>query len=608
MTSFFVCLGKELSNCDINYLVDTINPYKTLNTKILNVNPGWFAVSFHKDSPLKGNRYFEDKRWIAVFAGDLIEKSIPWKLILETLEYGNYKILRNFNGYFSIAALDKRENKLFIISDIRSQLPVFYLIDDMNICISTELSTFCRLPVETSFNIEWLWEYLFFNFPVGQTTFLENVKRMPPACVLGIDIESGEYLFSEYATKFRKKEHLLEGKEALEHAYDVFRNRMPKYFTGANNIVCALTEGWDTRTNLSFCPNIHSVVAYTYGVPGCSDLVEASKTAQALNVKHRKILFDKDFEKKLPSLVFDTVYLSSGLEKITRSSLLYVYKNLTDCGKQFPLVISGISTGMQFRGHANVPSLISPDMARIFSTGEKGINENFWKECMGNFYEPFKRHILKQIDNLEKDYGKLSEPESHLSYILYEVSPKYFAGELAVAKHFTTLRIPAWDNDIIDLSYSIRNSTLSFSQFLAHHKRESIEEMILQAYLISKNVGALREIPVYGVPPKIFSKGKSIYHLARGYAHRIKYLIPKAINIVRRSYPPLEDWNKWLSGVLKGIISQLIFTENSRIKDYIAPEYIDSLENRLSDRLIPKIVTAEIILRLFSSSGRRGKG
>ncbi|MFX0198609.1 MAG: hypothetical protein ACFFCW_21010 [Candidatus Hodarchaeota archaeon] len=114
-----------------------------------------------------------------------------------------------------------------------------------------------------------------------------------------------------------------------------------------------------------------------------------------------------------------------------------------------------------------------------------------------------------------KEYGKLSEPESYLSYMLYEVSPKYFAGELAIAKHFTTLRIPAWDKDIIALSYSMENSTLSFSQFLPHYKRGSTEEMILQAYLISKNGGILREISVYGVPPKIFSKGKCIYHFVR---------------------------------------------------------------------------------------------
>lgn len=611
MTSYFVYIGREPLNSIVDNLVDTINPCKTLETKILEVNQGRFAVSFHKNAPLKGKKYYEDKEWIAVFAGDLINKSIPWESILTTLECRNYKMLSNLNGYFSIAALNKKENKLFIISDRRSQLPVFYLIDDVNTCASTELSTFCQLPLESQFNVEWFWEYLFFNFPIGQTTFLENVKRMPPASVLEIDIDSAEYLFHEYATKFRKKKHILEGKEAFEYAYDVFKNRIPKYFTGADDIACALTSGWDGRTNLSFCPNVNSVMAYTYGVHGCNDLVEASKTAKALNIKHHKILFDKNFEEKLPFLTFETIYLSAGLERITRSSLSYAYRNLTDCGKKFPLVISGISFDGQFRGHAHSPAIISPDMARIFSTGEKGFNENFWKDCMGNYYEPFKRHILKQIDNLEKEYGKLSEPESHLSYLLYEVSPKHFAGELAIAKHFTTLRVPAWDNDIIDLSYSISNSTLSFSQFLPHHRRGSMEESMLQAYIISKNGGKLREISVHGVPPKIFSRGKVAYHL-----FRIKNLGPRRIkNMIRRkpSYVSAGNWNKWLNEVLKKCINNLIFTGHSRIKDCVSPEYINALQNLVSKNLkgknanidimpISRLVTAEIILRLFPFS------
>jgi len=595
MTSYFVYMGKELLNSDVSSLVETINPCKTLKTRILKANQGLFGVSFLEDAPLKGKRYFEDKNWIAVFAGDLIEESFPWKRVLEALENENYKVLASFNGYFSIAVLNKKENRLFIISDRRSQFPVFYLINDVNICISTELSTFCRLPVAKEFDIEWLWEYLFFSIPIGQTTFFKNVKRMPPASVLEIDIESGQYSFLEYAVKFRKKKQLLEGKEALEYAYNVFRSVMPKYFTGASDIAFSLTCGWDTRTNLSFCPNLDHSIAYTYGVPECSDLVEASKTAQALNIKHQKILFDKHFEEKLPSLMFETIRISSGLERITRSTLLHVYRNLTDSGTKHPVVISGIDFDELFRGHLG-RSFLMPDLQRTFSAGEKGINEDFWEDVMGVSYDPFRRHILKQIDNLERKYGKLSEPESHLSYVLYESAPNYFSGETAIAKHFTTLRVPGWDNDIIDLSYSIEYSTLSFSEFLPHHKRGSMEEMILQAYLISKNNRTLRNIPVYGVPPKIFSKGKIAYNLVR-----IKNLGPKRIKniLLNKSDIPLEDWNKWLNGVLKSIINKLVFSEDSMVKEYVHPEYLNSLKNRLSDPIIPKLVTAEIILKSF---------
>lgn len=589
-------MGKELSNFDISLLVDTINPCKTLETKILEVNQGRFAVSFHKNAPLKGKKYYEDEEWIAVFAGDLIEKVLPWKFILKTLEYKNFTQLRNFCGYFSITALNKERNKLYVISDRRSQLPVFYFIDDTNIYISTELSTFFRLPVEKTFNLEWLWEYLFFNFTIGQTSFFKDVNRMPPANVLEIDIDSGKFLFHEYATKFRKKECLLEGKKAFEHAYNIFKNNVPKYFTGANTVALSLTSGWDSRTNLSFCENPNLLTLYTYGVPGCVDLVEASKIAHNLNIKHFKILFDKNFENELPSLMFDTIYLSSAHERISRSSLLYVYKKLTRNAQRFPLVISGWNLDGLFRGHFAFPPQISSGMVEIFSTGEKKINESFWENCLGTCYEPFERHILKKIDYLEKEYGKLSESSSRLSYILYEVSPKYFAGELSIAKYFTTLRVPGWDNELIELAFSIKDGTLSFSPYSGNHKWGSFEEIVLQAYLISRNGGPLREIPVRGIPPRMVSYGKGICDLIR-----IKNLAPKKIinTLLRRPYPPLGDWNKWLGKVLKDEIDKLLFVTDSRISNYFTPEFVNSLSNQFCSDRISKLVTVELILRSF---------
>ncbi|MFX0198610.1 MAG: hypothetical protein ACFFCW_21015 [Candidatus Hodarchaeota archaeon] len=89
-----------------------------------------------------------------------------------------------------------------------------------------------------------------------------------------------------------------------------------------------------------------------------------------------------------------------------------------------------------------------------------------------------------------------------------------------------------------------------------------------------------------------------------------KNLGPKKIvdTFLRRSYAPLEDWNKWLGGILKPIVNQLIFTKNSRTKDYINPEYINSLENELSDQIVSKLVTAEIVVRLFLEANKEMAG
>ena len=598
MTAILACLGENISELDINSLVYTINPIKILDTKILHIDQGFFAVSSHENVPLKGNKYFDNEDWAAVFAGDLIEESLPWNLIFDTLKSGNYQTLNSLRGYFSLTILDKKKNKLFIISDRRSQFPVFYLINGKNVFISTELSTFCRLPLEISFNIGWMWEYLFFQYPIGQTTFLENVKRMPPASVLEIKIKSGEHFFSEYAPKFRKKNHLLKGEKALEYAYAVFKNTLPKYMRGSEEIICGLTCGWDARTNLSFCQNLGSIIAYTHGIPGCWDLVDAAKTARAMDIEHKKILLDKNFEDILPSLMIDTVYLSSGQEQITRSAPLYVYRKLTDSGEKHPILLSGIDYDFLFRGHFGPQEL--PYMTKIFSTGEKTVNEEYWKEYLGNHYNSFKQHIFEQLENLEKKYGKLSELETHLSYFLYEHAPKYWDGRLSISKHFITHRIPAWDTDIIDLSHSIENSMLFFSQIL--HGSGKRKEMILQAYMISKNGGPLRKIPIRGVTPESVLKGEIIYHFTR-----IKNLLPNAIvrRILRRKTPPPEDWKRWLNDVHKEFIDYLIFSENSRIHKYIEDQCLEKLKNKRDIRIISKFATIEIILRLIENKWER---
>jgi len=604
MTASLTCIGEKFSGYDINFLVETINPLKTLDTKILNVDQGFFAVSFHQKAPLKGDKYFNDDDWMAVFAGDIIDESVPWNFILNGFEKNEYQKLDSLRGYFAITVLDKKKNKLFLVSDRASKLPVFYLVDGRNVCLSTELSSFCRLPVELSFNIKWLWEYLFFHYPIGQTTFFENVYRMPPASVLEVDLNSGDFLISEYASKFQRKRHLLKGEKALEFAYGVFKDRVPKYFSGSDDIVCPLTGGWDSRTNLVFCPDINSIKLFTYGIPESWDLVESSKTVKLMGGRHQKILFDKDFEDKLPSIIIDAIYLSSGLERVRRSAIFYVYKSLADSGSEYPVLIEGLDYDGLFRGHNTDPAVKSHDIIRMFSTGDKSFNEIHWMDLIGDNYESFKKHVLEKIDFIEKNYGMLSSPDTHLSFVFYESSAKYWAGLVNIAKYFSTLRVPAWDEDIMDLSCSIEYSTLLFSNVLGEYKRGCWEETVLQAYLFVNEGGPLKDIAIRGVSPETILKGKIIYNFIR-----LKNLIPNAIKmrILRRSYSP-ENWDRWLNEIHIDFIDYLIFSEDSRIKKYFEDHVFDKLKENRDIELISKFSTVEIILRLMENSwDRHGK-
>jgi len=559
------------------------------------------GVAYLENSPLKGERLFENERWVIIFAGDIVDYgSIPHEKIIEKLETGKYSFFSNFNGYFSIAAYDKTKEMLFLISDRRSWHPIFYAEENGNIYFSTEMSTFCRLKRKFKFNEKWLWEYLYFNFPIGDTTFLNGVKRMSPASIIIYNKNSGKYSILEYTERFEKKLNLLDATEALELAKEIFTKRVPKYFEGKKDIACSLTQGWDARTILSLSPTLN-VTAFTYGTPGCRDLKGSSKTARLAGIPHKVIIFNSKFIDKLPYYLLETIFISSGWEKILRATLLYAYDKLTEGGKKFSITTSGIGLDILFRGHATSPEIISSGLAVLFYGGKIEIDKDLWSSVLRDEYLVFKEYIINKLETLRDEYGDFSFPEHHLSYLMYEVVPKYYCGEMKIANNFTALRVPGLDPQIIELAYSIKKSTLYFSDYAekVHDKRE---RLILQSYLFKELSPRFMKIPVRNTRPDFVLKGNIFYQFYRikeGLLNKMLNLFPKNREI------PLEDWQAWLNGIHKEFIDKLIFSKNSRIRKYFKNEYLDQLKEKRELQEIGKLGTAEIILRLLENNWER---
>ena len=583
--------------------VDSINLSGNSITKSLKKGKTFFAASSSRQSLFKEEGLFENKTWIILFAGDLVEHlSIPFSEIAENIGKNNLEYFAGLNGTFAITAFSKEEQELYILSDRRSQQPIYYYIDSNNILISTEMASFCRLKENLQFNENWLWEYLFFNYPVSSATFLRNVRRVPPATIVRCNVNTRDYYNYKYAANFRQQNKLLEGKEALSHAFKVFSDRVPKYYSNTDDVACALTAGWDGRTMLAFAPDQSNVTAYTYGVPGCNDLKEGRATADEAKISHVSVLFDNEFIDNLEWHMNETVYLTSGLQNIARASLLYAYKQLTRNGTRCPLVISGIAVDMQFRGHACTPALISSDMGNIFKSGFVDINKKYWSGVVKGDFRVFEEYLKKVLQQLRDKYGDYNSTEHHLSFINYILSTQYFSGEISIADYYTTVRVPSWDSEIIKLSYAIKYSTLLFSQF-SSHSRGNMSELILQSYLLKNISPTLSKIRIGNTRPDIVLLGVPFYHMYRAYrgiVKRVARFIPKA-----RKIEPLEDWREWLNNQQREYINRLLFVKETRVRKYIQTEFLEELKTHRNLGMISKLATVEIIIRLIESKWKR---
>ncbi len=599
MARFVLTIGNSQSNFDIELFKESLVEISS-KEKIQIKSEGGSSLIFTylTDEPLKGQRYFSDENWTVFLAGELIDyESVPYKEIIEIIDTQNFNELKKLNGVFAIIVYNKIVKKYYIISDRRSQYPIYYYLENETLIISSELSAFCRILNTAEFNEKWLYDYMFFHYPIGDETFLKNVKRLPHSSLLVYCNMTRELSLKKYCGLFERKENLYSGKEGLEYAKEVFSKRVPKYFEGSDNVACALTGGWDGRTNVALAPDRNNITTYTYGGKDCNDFIFSRKAVRDIKTNHFEITFDDEFVKNLNDQMLETVYLSSGTQPILRSSLLNVYSRLSD----FPIVVSGISYDGLFRGNIGGPSIVSTHIIEAFKKGNSKIDTSVDSNDFIDVNGEYNNEIKIKLSLIENEFGDFQSSENHLLFANYVCDPQNFLGEYKLAELFTTLRVPAWDYEIIDLAFSIEQSTLTFSEFV-YNKRGAKETMVLQSYLISQFAPELMKTPVKMVSPKSVLKGDFAFSAYSKY-RKLIYEIDKMLFL--RDQKPLEDWNNWLNVNHKTFVDDLIFSKEALIQNYYSQEFLNRIKTQRNYRTIGKLCTTEIILKLINNKWRR---
>ncbi len=566
--------------------------------KIAVENHSILTYSFLRNEPLKGQRYFSNENWTVYIGGEFIDyPSVPFKRIIEIIEKQNYSELKNFNGVFALIAINKKEEKYYIISDRKAQFPIYYYLQNETAIISSELAAFCRLMNNAELNEKWLYDYIVFHYPIGEETFLKGVKKLSHSEILIYCNRTKKIQLNKYSGLFRKKENLLKGKDGLEYAIDVISGRVPKYFEGSDNIACALTGGWDGRTNIALAPDKNKITTYTYGGKDCSDFIFSRKVIKDIKTKHFEIPFEDEFINELPNHIFNTVYLSSGTQPIVRSTLKHVYSKLAE----FPIVVSGISYDGLFRGSIGGPSIISPKLIEAFKNGRRPDNFNEYRNIFIGINGEFTNQIVNKINWIENEFGDFQSSETHLLFGNYLCDTQNFLGEYKLAERYTTLRVPAWDYELIDLAFSIEQSTLNYSEFVKT-RRGSQETMTLQASLISKFAHELINTPVKTHSPNSVLSSHSFFKLYSKYRRSI-YEMNKIF--MYRDQQPLEDWNSWLNKIHIKFVDELIFSKKSLIQIYFTMDYLSKIKIQRDYHVIGKLCTIEILLRLINNRWRK---
>jgi hypothetical protein len=599
MSSFFSCFGcnEECLNQDSLFLdVDeTLNPCRTRTlSSFIGKN---FRIRIGKTpSPeMKYSIFYENSKWKIFIIGDVV--AIPSnhiEMITDALGRESFYEFSKFEGMYGIIAVNNLENEVFVVTDRRSQYSIYWGIDSGKLYVGSEVSSFCKLD---AFDVskKWIWEFLYYNFPVSNVSFLEGVTRASAGTVMKFSLrDSIVHKIFTYASEFKVHTPLLKKEKALEAALDVFSERFPLYFEDTR-MACPITAGWDARTVLGFKPLGADLTTYTYGIPGTSDLIRAARVARSAETLHKEILFDQEFVAGLPELMLDTVYVSSGTQGVKRATLLHVYRSITQNGTKYPLTLSGVALGA-LRGHAGWHPLTSPDVYDLFEGKSSGFQNGSWGDVFEDDLGDFSDHIVETNCLLSDRFGNFTSSAHHFLYSLYMIGARYFGGEMKIADNFTTWRVPAYDTKIIEYGFASELSMLSYSQFLPEHSRGARCEMVMQSYLLAKKAPHLAKIPIVSARPEFVLAG-DFFHFLYRVNHKIRNALNKEINQV-----PLEDWETWLNKDCGTWIDEFFHGHELEISKYVSRKNLmELLSGDKSGHMFTKMFTVEIVLRLVKN-------
>jgi asparagine synthetase B (glutamine-hydrolysing) len=562
----------------------------------------YVGVSFVGRCRVGGNRIFDDGRACGWYCGFLPDHAtVPWRDVIASLDTREYGLFREFKSHFALCVHFRDTGETCLVSDRCSQQPLFYHDSPGLVACSTTLTTFFRSLERKEFEKKWLTDFVFFNFPIGETTPLRNVLRMPAASVLRTE-GGGRPVIEGYAPAYAANVPTCPEREMKERAYEVFAQRIPRYYgsLSSGKYAASITSGFDSRVAVSFRPADVELELYTYGIAGCPDMQDGAEIADALGLAHHALEVDASVLGRLFGLAGKSLEYSGGTINALRATLTFAYERLAGFGLQS--VVTGISADHFFRSSGATPHTFSVAAVNM-------VKDPAYRPVDSDLLVFFRDrdasldHFESSAQHLERFFSWSSRQlaDRQLTFANYELAAKYFGGELALADNYVSMASPYWDSDIRHLAYHSNLSTLTLTPFI-HAKFPYWKRHSLFGHVLNRH-DVFRRLPVHGLLPAHYAPGLRLPFLFHKSVRLGPGKLARMAGWNPRPEVPLENWPSW---VREHILDDFCRNaESLRIYEYMSADKVKAVlqEERAhggNHYLVGKILTAELVLSLIN--------
>ncbi len=433
---------------------------------IIDLQNGSQPINTNKSTLIFNGEIFNYIELKKKYLNDPKDLNSDTKVLSRLYEKFGLSILKELNGFFSIAIYDKIKNKIFLVRDRFGIKPLYYYYKNNKLYFSSELDPLRKNLnySKNDLNLKQVNNFFTLGYVLGEDRIFKDIKMLDPASLIEFDLKKQKIKYSKWFDikkiqnlYFENKNQLLNNlQEKINNAVNLWtRSDVDKVFCLSGGLDSSLLASTYASQNKKI-----NTVSFVYeqedkykmwNESSNSDLI-----AKKINSNHEKYFWSaNDFKKDIYDIV-------QSLEEPFGNSILpwFIYKKVK---KTFKVCITGNGGDELFGNYLRVEKYKS--YKGDFYNKKNFKNNYFYK----NYY--FNRIYQKKFLNMKnKDisgafYKLLLKNKSkidknrNLALLDYQGQFKddqLFSEDKMSMRNSVEVRAPFLDKDLFNFVYSLK--------------------------------------------------------------------------------------------------------------------------------------------------------
>jgi asparagine synthase (glutamine-hydrolysing) len=396
----------------------------------------------------------------------------------EVLLYGfaewGEQVLQRLNGMFAFAIWDRRDRKLYLARDRYGIKPIYYCRHGDLLLFGSEIKAILAHPdIKARLDREALVEYFTFQNFFTERTLFKDIKLLPAATLMTIDVAKGSVSASQYWDyHFKEPDDPPNEEDCIRQLEHLFQQAVSRQLVSDVSVSSYLSSGMDSGAITAVAARqTRGMRSFTVGFDlssasglelGFDERAGAEQISYFCKTEHYEMVLKAgDMERCLKDLVWHLEEPRVGQSYPN----FYAAKLASKFDK---VVLAGTGGDELFGGYPwrYYRAAVNDDFEQYIDK-----YYNFWQRLipnsvLWNVFAPIKdevkhvwtRDIMRSV--FRNHVNRLRTPEDYINHSLYFEARTFLHGLLVVEDKLSMAygletRVPFLDNDLVDFAMNV---------------------------------------------------------------------------------------------------------------------------------------------------------